>query len=777
MTNWLEPLIDPLELVAAAQRGNREPRIGLAILLSGDLPLYERVANESDWPHIGSRPRRNASPDIRLLAAVGLHLTGSPNTTQAYRGLDSPRVESSFRTVAAVLLALHLADNDDLEPALGVLRSRFKSAQGALERTLLQLHIGIYEADRDNLDAALEATSLARKERAARGERTAHQALRTVADYNRIQFMWLRGVLPDPSKLPLRGLSPALLRGAADLASGLAEYLNEQFELLTADPNSRSVRWRAADPIDLELSSALWRAQCLADWTELRRARGLLGRYYVASRIGTPDGVAPEAFNLLRRAGDEKAARAAARAVAAIGPLISLQGEVEAVLQLLPWPRTQRAAIFALLESGADLLSSSNADRAFSRLRDEQQLIVEDARNGLNALARIVQAASDRVQTAASRLSRTLVETWPEHSLLIQDMARVIGAIRWSAVSAAERRHWLSYLETHITAASDHRFLAERVASELSSVDRAEVARVLVAVYDEQPNLVRLALVTGADIRLSGRRRQEAIAIAAREVRRIRDSAHKGSYGLGRPVDPAALLLTLVSRSPRDPAWDELVSFLLDDSVGVRDKASVLDRLADPSVSIPRSVQEELRPQVDRIAGYIDPLGPSESSLRGRTLRLGLRLGGIERKEILAHLIALTGDPDSDGRLEGARTLPLAQRRIGDDVAFTLGLALTRDRDYTVRGAGARALARLRRENAGELADLTVRRLESLLGETGAAVPTQTLIGLIESSRDGQKLHQDLLDAAARVSHLHASARVRQLAGRLLLEASDGQRT
>jgi hypothetical protein len=555
-----------------------------------------------------------------------------------------------------------------------------------------------------------------------------------------------------------------LLRSVIDRADGLATYLDEQFEVLTADPNSRSVRWRPADPIDLSLSAAVWRSQCLADWAETRRARAQLGRYYVASRLGTPDGVAPDAFNMLRRSGDEKATRAAAKAVAAVGPAVALRGEVEAVLRLSTWPQYQRAAIFALLAAGADLLNPATADRALRRVQGDHQIIAADAGNALTALARIVRAASNRAQTSASRLSRTLVEEWPEHALLVQDMARVVAAIRWPHVSHSERRLWIEYVEKNLDEANDHRFLAEAAASALSSTENREIARILTAAYDQNPSMVRLALLLDAGVTLPKPRRAEAVALVTRDVHRIQKAAHEGSYGFGGTVDPADLLARLVSRSPSDPAWKDLLAFATDDRVGLRDKVMLLDHFADRDFYLPRYVQDELRTVWDEITAVGDPLAPPEASLRGRILRLSLRLQSLDRKEVLSRLLALAGDSDRDGRLEAARTLPMAQRAIGDDAAFTLAISLTRDRDYTVRGLAGRALALLDRERADELSDLAIRRLVSLIGETGTYVPGQTLLGVIEAIRKGRGLQRDLQDVIVRVDRIHPSADVRRLA-------------
>jgi hypothetical protein len=766
VTSWLEPLIDPHELVVSARRGNRDVRAALALLLSGEILAYERSALESAWPRLGSRPRRGAPPEERLLVAVGLHLTGSQSVSAVYEGLTEPASgDTSFATVSAVLSSLYYAGRAQDDEALQVLHEALRRASTPLEEVLLELHIGVREAERGNIDAAIDSTERAGKARIRAGRRQHFRALQVIAQHNVFAYRQYGGRLTDPSRLPVRASELPLVRADIATSVGLAKHLDDEFDQVTRDPGSRSIVWRAEDPVETPLQGALLRAECLADWIEQRRARALLGRYHVVSKLGTREGVAPAAFELLRLAGDGNGLREAARSVAAVGPLGALRGETKALLQH-PWPQTQRAPILALLSGGADLLQPRDADRALKRLASAPNLIVTDPFEGLRAFARLVAVASDRAQTSASRFARSLSDEHPQAATL-QRMGQVVEALRWPAVSAAERRRWIAYIDEHILVASDARFLAERTAGALVHAERDAVGPILVEAYVNAPNPDRLALLVDAEIQLPRQLRFRAAKDVAQALDKIREDAHRGKYGMGG-VDIALLMLSLVRRQANHSGWETLIDFLLDERVGVEDKTRALDQLASPNISIPSRIKHRLRASADSIRGFAYGLGGSATSLRGAALRLWLRLGGPEPDELLSQLLELAGDLDREGRREAALTLPAAQRRLGNDIAFTLALTLTRDRDFSVRAQAARSLARLRPDGPGELRALASRRVESLLAEPGTEVPYWTLGGLLEAQRAGQEIPKTVFEEVVRVRRSHPSRRLQRVAELLL---------
>jgi hypothetical protein len=769
VNSWLDPIIDPHELSVAAQRGERDPQAGLALLLDGQLFVYERLAIESNWPRLGTRPPKNAPRESKLLAAVGLQLTGSRGVSGVYDSISKGNAQdASFDVAVAILNSLHLASRNRDDDALSVLTQASEFARTSLESVLVQLHLGVRHAERGSFAEAIEVTESVKKIRPMASERPAYRALRAVAEHNAFHYRHLLGQFTDPFKLALRGSELPLLRAELDISTALAKYLEDQFEQVTYDPASRSITWRPEDPVEVSLRGSVVRAECLADWAEQRRTRALLGRYYVVSQLGTSEGVSPAAFGLLRRAGDYKGMQAAVRSVAALGPLVALGSELSSVLRR-PWPRGEDASILALITGGADLLETREADRTLARLRSERELIARNAPEGLRAVARVVRAASDSAQTSASRFARSLAEELPE-PLILQASGQILDAIRWPAVSPAERRRWVAYAEQHLLAERDERFLAERAIAALASSERESVSRVLLSAYEANPNVDRLALLVDAGVALPRKLRTQAIEAVEASLMAIQEEARSGSYAFGG-TDVALLLLVLIRRSPQDPRWDALTRFLLDERVGVAAKTRTLEQLAAPSVSIPKRVQTLLRKNVQNITGFIDALSASQTSLHAATLRLWLKLGGVERDDLLTRLLELSGDLDVEGRREAARTLHAAQHRLGDDVAFTLGLTLTRDRDFSVRAAAGRSLGRLRQDRAGELGILATRRIESLLSETGTEVPFQTLAGLIEGQRDGLELRADIIAEARRVHRSHASRRVRELADVLIRES------
>jgi len=765
MTSWLDPLIDPHKLAATARRGGKDPRAGLALLLGGELFQYERLAIESEWPRLGAGPRRGTSRDQQLLAAVGLHLSGSDEATSTYkRLLRLTGGDGGFATVVAVLASIELAGRANEDEALDVLARALRKKPEPLEAMVLALHIGVREAERGNTHEAIDATVRAR---ATRHAEPAHhfRALKVIAEYNVFSYRRLVGEMSDLAQLPLRASHLPLVRGGIDLADGLAKYLEEQFALSTRNPYARSITFRTEDPVEVPLRGALLRAECLADWVGRGHCRGLLGRYLVASKLGTADGVPPTAFELFRLAGDQKAMVEATRSVAAIGPLGALRSETQAVVEM-PWPNTQRSAALSLLAGGADLLSAAQGDQALSRLRTTADITLATFVQAIRSIARLLRVASAGAQTPTSRFVRELADEWPE-PIVLQEMGRVVRALRWDEIASRERQQWLAYIKLHLLEPGDARFLAEAAAAALAATEGVAVAEALSEAYESAPNLSRLALMVDGSVPISPGQRGPAIDEVCRALECIREDANRGRFGIG-DLDVARLALYLLRDRPRQDGWDQLADFLLDDKVSIGAKTGAIEELASPETSIPSRIRSRLRDGIAEIGGFGDDLEGSRNELHGASLRLWLKLGGLTRDELLSRLLELAGDMDPEGRREAAKTLPAAQRKLGDDSAFTLALTLTRDRDVSVRAPAGRSLARLRRKGSRELGAVAVRRLESLLEEPGTEVPYWTLAGLLEAKRDGQLPHRTVGEEVTRVRRHHPSRRVQELADMLL---------
>jgi hypothetical protein len=769
MKSWLESLLDPHELEIAAQRGSDDPRGGLALLLDGQLFIYERLATQYSWPRLGDRPRKSWPRENRLLAAVALHVTSSREASAAYEALLKPSpADSSFRAVLMVLYSILLADEGRDDRAAEVLEQALNHGDlDPLERMLLLLHLSVREAERDRLGAAATAAERVAAEPPHRRDR--HQrALKRIAEHNLAAYRQLAGEHVNLFRLPLRGTELPLLRGAIDISVGLEKYLDDQFQLATRDPWARTVTWRPEDPIEMRLRGAVVRADSLADWNEQRHTRSVLGRYHVVSRLGTREGVAPQAFTLLRTAGDDKAITATTRSVAAIGPLGALRDETLRALRS-PWPRAELNAALSLIAGGADLLQPAEADRALKRLMASVDLPIGHVVPAFRAIAQLAPAASDKQQTAVSRYARATAGQSSD-SLVLQELQRVVWAVRWPAVSPAERRRWVDFILEHQVATGDSRLFANTAAAALAPAEPETIGKIFVNGLEHEPDLERLAMAIDANIALPRGLRRRALEETSAALAEIRRQAASGSYAFGG-VDVALLTLKLLSEQTRDPRWDELGEFVVDPRVGIDAKVRTIEALADRRGTIPARFQELLRKNVATITGFVDTLGASENALKGATLRLWLRLSGLRRDELLSRLVDLAGSLDREARHQAALTLPAAQRRLGDDATLTLGLTLTRDADVMVRAVASQSLARLRGDRAGELNAILTKRLVALLEEPGTDVPYRTIAGLVQAARDGQPVGTVVLDAVRRAQISHPSRRVGGAAKILLAEA------
>jgi hypothetical protein len=704
-----------------------------------------------------------------------MHLTGVRNAAVEYQRLSTSRKDAhGLRTTAMVLFALYLSDQRSVSSGAELLLGELSRGVPGLERMVLLLHLSILEAYRDNVEAAIATAEAARETSRTGIPIRFHRVLQRVAKYNIAAYRQLSGEYVAPFGLPLRATELPLLRGAVDVSIGLERFLEEQFEVATRNPWGRTVVFRREDPVEWPLRAAVMRADCLADWFEKRRARSLLARYQVVSRLGTAEGVPQEALTLLRRAGDDKNLTAAARSIAAIGPLGALRAEaVEAIES--PWPRAEQTVTFALLAGSADLLHPREADRALKRLISSTGLSVGHAIAAFRAISQLTRVASDRTQASVSRYAREIARDLPA-PLALQELQGVVASIRWAAVSTAERRRWLAHIQEHQMGSDYERLFADRALDALSPFETEAAAEILVKASKDSLDLPRLALAADTDVPLPRDLRQQAHAILSKQLEETRRKAAAGSYEFGG-IDVGLLTLRFADSDSSGDLWDQLGDFLIDPLVGINAKLGAIEALADEARAVPTRLQKLLRAHIADVTGFADSFGASEHALQGAALRLWLRLGGTPRELLLSRLLDLAGSLEREARLQAALTLPSARRRLGPDSTITLGLTLTRDADVTVRALAGQSLAQIKTDGLGELEELVTERLVALLEEPGTEVPLRTLVGLIHARRRGQSTAKEVVAAARRLRRSHPSRRVDEAARTLLGESSRPRRS
>ena len=188
----------------------------------------------------------------------------------------------------------------------------------------------------------------------------------------------------------------------------------------------------------------------------------------------------------------------------------------------------------------------------------------------------------------------------------------------------------------------------------------------------------------------------------------------------------------------------------------------------DPK-GMPGKVRENLRHALPTLEAAADGFVGSPEAFQGAKLRMAARIGGYPRERLTAELLELSSASTAAARIQAARTLPLAQRRIGFDFAATLALTLARDSHHDVRAAGARALPQLAaRRGDSAIALLKHERLLELLNDPGTVVPFGVLAGFLDATRAGLMIGQEFATEIKRIRHHHNSHVVRSLAQQTL---------
>lgn len=766
--SWLEALLDPGALLRRVQREADLPApVGLALLLEGEFVLYRSVAQRQGWPDLEGGSTPQADRGKRLLSAVILHLSGSGNAEAAYRRLTRVR-ESEIVTLTLLLLAYLYSDTGRPQEAIKLIRQALPKHPAPLEETLFRLQLGMRLAEESDAHAAVTEAKLASKVASQVKPASWSKALRTIALHNRFAYEWRTGVTRrSPFSLPPRGEASLLLRPSILYAEGLSKYLDSTFERSLADPYTRSIRFQAVDPVETPLRGALIRAELIGDWNDVRQARTLLGRYLVLSRLGTPNGVPAAAIELLRRAGDADGVRAAAATVGRMGPLGQLRLVTQALVERGDLGAGEAIASLRLLRIGADLLEPTTVATAAAQLVADPAFFQAQWAESPGALAALLGVAPAATQTEGALFTRSLIDANPDGPL-VQGLAAVVAAIRWSDVDESERTRWLQLVREVFGTATQTHFVALRALLALAATNAADVESLLRRRFDAHPDVETLALVFDAFPQPPTWTRTSAWPLISARLREAREQASRGSYGFGM-IDAANLALAALQKErSNSQGWSELVDFLLDPAVSMSSKTVAIENLARPDVRLPVDVRRRLQSGLPAIAAFDDQLSVSPEAFRGAVLKLSAKTRAGARDELLVALLRLAGEPSAVSRIAAAGCLAAVQPRVGAGVATTLALTLAHDPNHDVRGAAGRALAQLAGDGDETLDRARRGRLLTLLADPGTIVPYGVLAGLYETARTTSKLDGELRAVVESLGKQHPSRRVREAARSVL---------
>lgn len=489
------------------------------------------------------------------------------------------------------------------------------------------------------------------------------------------------------------------------------------------------------------LFAAMLNAHLVGEHGAWRARSSLLARHALmdAHNSGEADRVA-EALGDLRKSGNAKSLKAAARRVWQVGPLEAL---AVAVGRIGPrsWTHTASQANFALWKHAGDLLEPDAAGAAvrvcLSTLDDEFCRPLERARRvfrvdhaALEALAGLLPAADSESHRRVTAIIVGLPAV--EDELFAQGLASVARAVAVEALPAAERDALRD-----AAVRQPHARLSAAILGRLAGTGDSS-ARTMLISRASNGDLEALTAVGSVTVL------NETAVDALLDVLESRTDDLQG-------------LAVLNVWFPRVARWDPLLRSLADPAVPAQYKRDACRTLAGTADRLPDEVRH-------RLIGILRPLAATEphdllteEPLRGVVIHLSIALGAIEAAKVESRLVELAMGAWQErrdlARILGSTTL--------DAMPGALAV-LAGDRHIQVRAAAGQAAARRLRSGRGGATELRV--VVHLAADPGTAAPRAILNGLLmgETPLDG-----DLREVAARLCN-HRSARLRAAATRLL---------
>jgi hypothetical protein len=769
---WIRAILDPIPLAVSppARHASRMER-GLALLIDARHAEYQRAAEEYAWPRLGTWPGPDADPGARLIAALGMLLSGSPSASGHLADLAADvTADGSIRTVAGVLAAIAFRDAGYADRAVNLLGSL--SPTNSFDEALALIHVALAYREVGDPATALSA-SLAARGRLTSGERATRvgEALFSVASRNAASFAFTARQLDVFEKLNRPYRSILLFELGSRAYDGLASFVSQEFETKFQDPSTVTMTFRQEDPIQTPLIAARMRAEVLGDWHAAREARAQLGRYQLLASLGVEGRQPASALHLLRGADEPKAIDKAIRSYLFDGPLPPVREFAEAVV-VMPWsPITVRSDLttFGL---AADVMRTAPARVAFERIVQNLPSLMQgvpDARldgEVYRAVAALLPACrADDKWTGDETVAHAFqaVATESHDGLTLQGLTGVLTIIDWRAVTDATREWWEHYCVGHLHIVDDHRFAASALVRALPTT--GQLRRAATAAFGQQPDLLTAvnALAVG-DLARSNIRKISTLFRS--DLLATRLAAREGKHSIGSAVDVPNALVDLLLEHPEQPGWRDLVNFLQEPAIPGTKKARLLDLIVTRRTELPPTVQRRVSAWLARPVQFVDlPLDTPED-IRGAVLRGRLAFRAKTPDDLLGDLAELAANPSRRARHEAARSLQEASTMLPSTVSVTLALSLSRDMAFEVRATAARALAVLAPSPGEPIAGASWRRLVELLADPGSVVAGWVLDGLMASQR--RDWPENIVAIVADLAGNHLSRRIRTAADRLL---------
>jgi hypothetical protein len=666
-----------------------------------------------------------------------------------------------IRLAAAVLAAI--AYRDAARPDLaGQVIARMQSSRPLLAAFAL-VHLAV--AQRELGDAAAAFQSCKAAEAALRGNRESPplaEAVRTAISRNMVVFGFAAG---DHGLALTRRRTPharVLEQIESRVASGLASWLEQEFDGRFEDPTTSSMTFRQEDPVQTPLIGALLRAEVLGDWQLTREARKRLGRYQLLASLGEAQRAPVSALHLLRRSGDVKGLARALRWYRAEGPLPPLREFGDAIARM-PWVETTLQADLTALRGSADLMGQTAANMALARVLVSLGSIVDPRQNvrlesEVNAaVASLLSVAPDGHGSAAKKYLPVVEGT--NDVLFLQSVGPVLERIDWNRVPRPVLKEWSEYCKRHLAGVDDHRFPATALVRSLPASDELHAAAL--DAWRRQPDLLTAANVLVLRRAPSSLVRR-VIPLAIGELDRIRADARAGTHGFGAYIDAPLLLTQVLLDYPGYAGWRVLSAFLRDPVVAPSKKTGPIREILRRSAEVPASIHRSLAAWVRKEVQYAQIPMETVDEFKGAVLRLRFRYRARPAEVLLTELLLLATSEARSARHEAAETLPFVGDQVAPATLLTLALTLSKDDSWEVRGPASSILPRLASLADAALAGLVWSNLQTTLRDPGAIVPLWVLNRLVLDSPPD--LPPEIVAVVGELAEHHLSSSVRAAA-------------
>ena len=727
MLDWIALFIDPSDELA---RPDVDPRIAaIAHLLLGQIDLYQRGAEQVGLPLVGREvPPGRTAEDGLIHGITGLILGDATAPATLCAVVDDVEATSDVRTVAAVLASIGLSSAARPELGIRVLVSAETVSESPIERRLLQVHRSVRLAECGQYAAALEASSLPGGDIGPLGGR-----LSAVATRNRWHFSWLAGLGASSVPVPRLTGFPAFGWLTRHVAAGLEALLNSDFESYFQNPYTRTLRFGAQAQSERLLGSALFRAECLADWSQVQAMRVVVGRSRLLREIGKPVNEIEGALWLLVRGRDPGGIELAARTLLASGPItpLRLAGRTAAVA---PWRPHEIKSAMKLIRYAASTFDPELADSTIDRLvrltpavRDRQagDLVTHEV---LDAVAALLPYATIDAARVVARAALVIAQEPPD-ALTHQALPAVLISLPWRQLPRDIRGAWLRYLSSELSATTHHVFVAYAAAAALAHAGSRLIWRSVEASYRDHRAPLAVGLLA-ARSRLPVDIRTAIEADAVERATQLRERASKGDLQMGAPSIGG--LLGRMARGLKPSVLRAAVEFALDPNVAQDERIAAASELIHVLHRTPRWVRRALQVGLEPSRVEIVVFG-TPVALRAFNLELRARLSAISREDATGEFLDLAHSSSLDGRIGAVNSGPTLREVVGGPIVESTTLGLSWDASPTVRARAGAQLVHMTIETPG-LAGAARHRIGEMLSEPGEEVPRACWAALSDST-------------------------------------------